>query len=117
MRHPDNSISCKSPERGYERRYAYAFTRGVFLADSTRFTIMDQSSHVLGGVDEATATYERDPRETHPQLFVSSGPYGALFDLKHGPDDSYFDRLEALAAIANDPFHARRALNIDGSRQ
>lgn len=114
---PEHSKFGSRPESGVKHRIAYALTRGVFLADSLRFTVMDQACRVLGGVDEATATFERDPRETHPHLFVIGGPYGALFDLKRGPDDSYFARLEALAAIANDPDHARRALNIDGSRQ
>lgn len=98
----------------HKRRYAYALTRGVFHADSTRFTVMDNESRVLGGVDEATATFEKDPRETHPHLFVSGGAFGALFDLKSGPDETYLARLEALASIANDPAHASRALNIDG---
>lgn len=107
---PEYSETGERAERGEKRRFAYALTRGVFLADSTRLTVMDATSRVLGGVDEATFTVERDPRETHPHLFVTGGPYGALFNLAHGPDETYFARLEALAAIANDPDHALRAL-------
>lgn len=117
MKQSDNTNDRALGECDSGRRWAYLLTRGVFLSESTRFSVVDQTMRVLGGVDEATFTLERDPRETHPHLFFSGGLFGALFDLSAGPDETYFARLETLAALASDPEHARRALNIAGDRQ
>lgn len=109
-----NTSECRE-ENGGERRYASILGR-FFTHDANRFTVIDQHYRVLGGLDEATITFESDPRVSHPFLFLSDS-FGLLLDPKVGTDGSYFERLEALASLALDDRHALRALNIDGSRK
>ncbi len=113
---PQHSKTGSRPESSAKRRIAYALTRGVFLADAERFTVMDAERRVLGGVDEASVTFQRDPRVSRPDLFVGE-EFGVLLDPARGADADYFARLAVLASLASDPDHAARALNIAGDRQ
>jgi hypothetical protein len=113
---PQYTKTGSRPEFSAKRRFAYALTRGVFLPDSERFTVMDAERRVLGGVDEASVTFQRDPRVSRPDLFVGE-EFGGLLDPARGADADYFARLAVLASLASDPDHARRALNINGSRE